>query len=145
MPCRSEYMEQNDKEVETQLVCKLLEFILEQHGEGVPDDIGMNAKAYYPDTKKLDEYTAELCSTLGNMSKGEMDRIVYNGRNKTSRMLADWWEKHQEFDKERKKDENNKILKHLQAALDAIGEPLDSNIAEAIQLIENAKRYFEKD
>lgn len=39
--------------------------------------------------------------------------------------------------------DSEKILTHLQAALDEIGSPMDSNMAEAIDLIENAMMYFE--
>lgn len=54
------------------------------------------------------ENTRFLCSTLKKMSKDQLDTIVYDGRIKEARDLADWWEEHQEMDRQREKEEGEK-------------------------------------
>lgn len=56
----------------------------------------------------LDENTRFLCSTIKGMKKWQLDKIVYDGHNKTARDLADWWEDHQERDRAREKEEEEK-------------------------------------
>jgi hypothetical protein len=45
--------------------------------------------------------TPMLCEKINSLSKEELEKIVYNGRDKESRMLADWFDEHDKFDKER--------------------------------------------
>ncbi len=53
----------------------------------------------------LDEKTDYLCRICKVMSVKELNKIMYNGRNKNARKLADWWDKHQEEDIKRQKKE----------------------------------------
>lgn len=45
--------------------------------------------------------TSVLCAKIRALTKDELEKIVYNARDKDSRFLADWWEEHDKFDKER--------------------------------------------
>lgn len=56
----------------------------------------------------MDEWTALLCATLTGLSETNIDAIVYNARDACSRSLADWWERHQAWDKKREEDEKEK-------------------------------------
>ena len=49
----------------------------------------------------LDSLTAELCGKIRSMSEREREEIVFNGHSREARALADWWEDHEKFDKER--------------------------------------------
>jgi len=52
-----------------------------------------------PDSRRcLDDLTAHLCDLCTNMGNVERNRLMYDGRNKDARRLADWWEEHQEAD-----------------------------------------------
>lgn len=51
--------------------------------------------------KELDTLTNLLCSLIKKLSEAQLETIVYNGRDKDSRRLADWWEEHQKLDNER--------------------------------------------
>lgn len=54
------------------------------------------------------ENTRFLCSTIKKMSQHQLDTIVYDGRIKEARDLADWWEEHQEMDRKREKEEGER-------------------------------------
>jgi len=50
--------------------------------------------------------TAFLCETIEKLYLlSDVHAIMYNGRKKKSRALADWWESHKELDKKRSADE----------------------------------------
>ena len=110
MPCRSDYMEPNAREAESKLVAKLLIYVLDSLNE-THDDYNsiFNASVhFYGDQHRLDEWTAILCSKLKKLSKKQQDTIIYDGRLPKARLLADWWEKHQEADKLRNARERAK-------------------------------------
>lgn len=122
MPCRSDYMEATGKEKESKKICEHLVYVITELGEKVPTNIKKASKEYYGifDSQfnkfdvatqtdhyemNLDDLTAKLCSYCKNMTEEQENKIIYNAKNKKARKLADWWEKHQEFDKQRIKQE----------------------------------------
>ena len=46
-----------------------------------------------------------LCSILKGLTPVQLDEIVYNGRDKQARLLADWWDDHLEWDRQREEAE----------------------------------------
>ena len=56
---------------------------------------------YYCNEDKCDDFTALLCNTIESESVHEVHAIIYNGRDRTARKLADWWDNHQQHDAER--------------------------------------------
>jgi hypothetical protein len=103
MPCRSDYLEPTAAERETNKVAKLIIYVksaLDSRWNASPI-LEMAAEATYPDTSLLDQYTAVLCSDIKGMNEEQKTRILYDGRFKQARELADWWERHQELDKNR--------------------------------------------
>jgi replication initiation and membrane attachment protein DnaB len=100
-------MEPTAKEEATNLVAQLLMYVmLALDARWNPSPIlEMAAEATYPNTDLLDEYTATLCDKIANMSEADKQRIMYDGRFKDARRLADWWEAHQEVDKKRENQE----------------------------------------
>ncbi len=65
----------------------------------------------------LDVATAELCELLHGLSEEDMARIVYDGRRKESRDLANWWEQHQEVDRQREAMEARAVEKERREAI----------------------------
>lgn len=55
------------------------------------------------------ENTRFLCSNIKKMNQRQLDTIVYDGHNKMARDLADWWEEHQEMDREREKEKQERV------------------------------------
>ena len=51
--------------------------------------------------------TAHLCSLISDMDEGRKDVLLYNGRVKSCRWFANWWEEHQRIDVERMRRENH--------------------------------------
>ena len=46
-------------------------------------------------------YPETLCAHLSTMSVEERDLLIYDARNQSSRRLADWWEEHEQMDRDR--------------------------------------------
>lgn len=105
MPCKSDYLDPSGAEMESIRVCKLIEFLYKKTNQEVPPWISKAAKDYYGNVNRLDEATKMLCECCRSLTKKETDSYIYNGRDKTSRELADWFERHQEWDNRRVKEE----------------------------------------
>jgi len=118
--CRSDYLEQTGREAELQRAAKLLVFIFEKRGQ--PDLITKKlrdaAKDYYCNA----DYVATLCRTLKSLNLDEVEAIVFDAHDATSRHLATWWEEHKRADEVREAKEQverarivkkEKILKKL--------------------------------
>lgn len=99
MPCRSDYMEPTHKERLLQETAQLTVYVLDSRGEDVPVRLVNAAHDIYC----REDYVPLLCSLMKEIETDValMDKIVYNGRSKMSRRLADWWGKHKEADRKR--------------------------------------------
>ncbi len=103
MPCNSDYLDPTNREAELQRAAKLLVYVYEKLNLEVPSYVKKASKDVYC---KDDRSVSRLCSILDAMPPDTLDRIVYNAKNKTSRDLADWWEEHQQADREREVEED---------------------------------------
>lgn len=115
MGCRSDYMEPTEQEEESVLVCQLLMYALTALKRPVPQDVSAAAAETYGNKEKLDDHTAMLCEICKKMKNKEKERVIYNAHLPASRLLAEWWEKHQKADKKRIADENAKRKKQALA------------------------------
>ena len=119
MPCISEYLRANDRETESSIVASLLIYVFTKLGEKkkITPEIRTAADAYYGKVAKVDEWTALLCSTIRGMTETQLDSILYNGRDNKARSVADWWDRHQEWDRIReakeKKEKKTKYVKKV--------------------------------
>ena len=102
MPCSSGYLEPTRREIEHQRAARLLIYVYRQKGEQVPNWIIEQSTSIYAKDERL---IPLLCSELKKMTKEEIERIVYNAKDKTSRELADWKEEHDAADQERERRE----------------------------------------
>jgi len=102
-------MEPRAREIESRLVCELL---VAFHPR--PTDWMLAAADHiYGNESKLDTATAMLCRLCEELD----DEVIYNGRDSMARKLADWWDNHQEADKDRRAEEARlKRVKELQAS-----------------------------
>lgn len=117
MACNSEHPAQTGKESELQKVAQFYRFVLQKLN--IPSPKALEASANSADC--TNDYTEALCYALEELNEQQMERIVYDGRNKQSRALADWWEAHLKADKER------------------LGRKEPKNLAERLQLKERQK------
>ena len=62
--------------------------------------IGFRSPVHYG-VKYLEENTQKLCTLLKKSSEKDLTKLFKDARIKEARELAEWWEKHQELDKER--------------------------------------------
>ena len=105
MPCKSDYLDPNQTEIDRKEVSELIVYIDKKLGLKTPAKIIKASTDAYGRDVDLDEIVASLCSKISSLDKKQTEEIVYNAKNKTSRRLADWWEEHQEADKKRLKKE----------------------------------------
>jgi len=103
MPCRSDYMEPTNKELLLRETSQLLIYVRMNTHRGIK--ITNDLRGASQDSYCKKDYVAELCSAIRALTQEEMDRIVYDGRNPEARKLADWWDKHQEADRQREQEQ----------------------------------------
>lgn len=58
----------------------------------------------------LEDNTRTLCDLLKNASKKELTKLFGDASLKEARELAEWWEKHQELDKERELEQKRQAI-----------------------------------
>lgn len=108
MPCNSDYMNPSHAEENSRKTAQNLEFALRMLGQPVPEYVAKAAAYIYGDTLQLNSMTVLLCKTLRELAATDAEKfeqLVYNGRNKNSRQLAQWWEEHEAADLEREAEE----------------------------------------
>lgn len=97
MGCRSDYMDPTRREAELQRTAKLYAYALRQ----LRQPVSLNIESAANDVYCKADYVPQLCELLTSLTAEDLDRIVYNARDKVSRDLADWWEEHQQADLKR--------------------------------------------
>ena len=60
--------------------------------------------------KHLEENTKKLCALLKKSSEKDLTKLFKDARIKEARELAEWWEKHQELDKNRELEDRKKDI-----------------------------------
>lgn len=114
MPCNGEYLNPTESEANSRLAAELIIYVRKSLKKSIPKFVTETASSVYGAPSRLNELVSMLCTMCSNMSEAKQDRIIYNGRNSTARKLADWWEVHQEADKERlAKDRKTRIKNAL--------------------------------
>src|SRR3954465_15259741 len=98
MPCNSEHMNQTPKEEYYQRTAKLLLFAYNRLGYLISQKLKNAAKEYYCSI----DFTSELCGLLKEVDRNQ-EKLLFVFKDKESRDLMDWWQEHQEADKEREK------------------------------------------
>ena len=105
MPCRSDYSEPSGLELESKRVCESLIYLYGRLNKEIPSWIKKTYEDYFGNTERLDEATTLLCSACRNLTEQEQELFIYDGHNKGARRLASWFDRHQEWDKRRVKEE----------------------------------------
>lgn len=105
MPCESAYLEPHSYEIYRQKTAQNLLYVRKKLGLPITQSLRSCTRNIYC----VDDFTVDLCSILKSLNEKEIEEIVYNAKNKDSRQLADWWENHQEQDKERELEKNQLI------------------------------------
>lgn len=105
MPCNSDYMAPRRDETLSQRICANVVYLLKALGQDVPDWACKGARDIYGSVQHTEEAVVLLCTMLRSLPKGDMNRIVYDGRNPQARALANFWDEHEEADKRREREE----------------------------------------
>ena len=99
MPCYTP--DESNDEKESSRVSRLILILDKKTNTESDPRIKKWADTWYEN--HCDIVTPMLCSKIKGLSLSQLENIVYNGRDKNSRKLADWWDEHDEFDKTKNK------------------------------------------
>lgn len=110
MPCNSDYLNPNLSEQESKRAAQNIVYVHECLAISCPDWIKKAANATYGNSEKLNDLVVILCEICTNLTREQKEAIMYNGRSKKARQLADWWEEHQEADRKRLMKESRRKL-----------------------------------
>lgn len=113
MPCNSDYMEPTTREKQLRETNLLLIYAYACLDKIAPREVHDAARSMYGGRP---ESVADLCELLSGMTEEQLNEHVYNGRDSTARRLANWWDLHQEADRQR---EAEKTAKEQQEAVKA--------------------------
>ncbi|MBU1269832.1 MAG: hypothetical protein KKA06_04155, partial [Nanoarchaeota archaeon] len=100
-------------------ICKNICYIYKAIKKQIPEWIKDTADDTYGDTNRLKKSEKLLIDCVSKFSKEELDKYVYNGRNKDARKLADWWDSHQKRKKKKglKEKQDKKEMDIIKSAL----------------------------
>ena len=107
MPCNSDYLNPSTREADLQQTAKLLVYVYKKLGYPITKTLKSEAANPYC----ASDFVPTLCAELKDLSKTQLETIVYNAHDKTSRELADWWDTHCKADRKRevKETEEKKL------------------------------------
>lgn len=108
MGCNSDYLNQTYREAELQQTAKLMVYVMESLGFPATAEMKAAADDYYCKA----DFVPMLCAAIKQMNGEQQLAIMWDGRNKMARQLADWWETHCKADQEREAKEA-KAEQHL--------------------------------
>lgn len=90
MGCNSDYMNQTHKEKLLQQTAQLFSYLLESLGHSVPPQLEAAANDFYCKT----DFVPQLCASLKGLTEEQKQVVMWDGRKKMARRLAQWWEDH---------------------------------------------------
>lgn len=107
MPCQVyEDFGPSQREQESKKIIDLLIYVFRALGKPIPADVAEREGKGTTNPGTADRFTQMLCLSCKTMEEdGSADKIIYDGRNAQARQLAEWWQKHQEEDAERLKQQ----------------------------------------
>jgi len=104
MPCNSDYANPTERESRRVNAAALLLVVYKRLNTKAPSWIYDSARNIYGENKEDKDPVQHLCDLLSDMSKDEIDKLMYsNSKDKDQRALANWWEQHQKDDAKRLK------------------------------------------
>lgn len=133
MGCNSDYLNPNELEAYSKKTAILLVYVYNKMGAKVPEWMQEAANNVYGNPQKHNDLTEILCAFCSKMSEEEKNIYIYDGRDKTARILADWWDEHQKVDKTR-------LEKELQVSREKenVASALGKLSAEELESLKNA-------
>lgn len=119
MPCHG--YEQSPSDRESHVICGHLKYLMTKLQLLVPENIMRAAQDPFHTVADLDSKVAYLCELCGSLTTEQQDAFIYNGRDKNARALADWWDLHQELDRQRILQEEE-VLRQKEARANALAK-----------------------
>lgn len=129
MPCNSDYLAPSGQELESRRVCGFILYINRELKRPTAQWIQEADQEYYGNVRRLDEATKILCEMYRSLTSKDRERIIYNAHQETARLLASWWERHQEWDRRRvaeEKDLHRRTILRQRALLKLTTEEIEA-------------------
>ena len=105
---------------ENQMTASILCWLCDKKGYGHPIDYDrLPTWRAWSEDRFLDanECGKVLCAIVEGMSEAEREKFIYDAHNRMSRRFADWWEDHQEADRQRiAREKEIAVMKSLMEA-----------------------------
>ena len=103
MPCNCDYMDPTDDEKNSKEVAGHLLWLIETYPTKIntkytKEQLGQWCKNFYGNRAELNNMVVELCRIIKGFDVDTINDVVYDGRSKRSRQLADWWDTHKAAD-----------------------------------------------
>lgn len=119
MPCRSDYMEPQGKEIASRLVANHLVYLLTALKQPIPENIQKAADDMYGKPSYLEPMVQMLCGMMGALSEEKKAELIYNSRDVRGWSLAIWWDEHQKADEARvaKEQADSQRLENVKSAI----------------------------
>lgn len=99
MPCSSSQQEPSKQETESRKVSGLIIWLWTHLDKEIPGWVRETVNNAYGNSEKVHELTNMLCNECRVLTQKGEDEVIYNGRDRNARRLADWWDDHQESDR----------------------------------------------
>jgi hypothetical protein len=104
MPCRCDYMEPNRRELDSKETAENIVYLYSKIGTLVQKSqlelIKAAASNQYGSPDMLEDLVKLLCFEVRELTTEQMDTIVFDGKSPEARQLAEWWQAHEEADKQ---------------------------------------------
>lgn len=123
MPCNSNHMNPNERERYNQTTAQLWQYVVKACNIQLSLAAHRKLNAAASDIYCGVDYTPNLCAWVRQQSNATLDAVMYNGRHSMARRLADWWEKHEQWDRQRIVQQRTKI-KNLRAQITKLQQEL---------------------
>ena len=115
MPCNSDYLNPTTYEKDIRNAAELVVYVKEELGKRVTVADARNQNSLYFSKEEGDVIVATLCTLVESLDEDQVEEIVYDGRNKFARRLADWVQEHEEADRKRQEEERISALDYARA------------------------------
>lgn len=115
MPCNSDYMEPTIREEISRRMCCNIVYMKECLRKPVEKWIKEGAENYYGKSERYEELEGMVAKMFDALTPEQIDKIVYNARDKRARTMANDFERYmneksKQLKKENKQKEEKKVL-----------------------------------
>jgi len=115
MPCESAYLEPTHQEIISSELCRHITYLNEKLEIKTPKWIEQGGEDHYGCPGKIEALERLLIKRIFILTPKQKEKLIYNGREKRARSLADWWDAYKERALDEKKEKVKRKRKEIRA------------------------------